>query len=183
MKVVTRDIGHGDDAIFTTLQHMKRLARRDARTPDVGVVASRIRTDCKKMYAHDEALYQTMLIKAAFTWVVDHITYKFDHEAVTTYKDVANPKSVEFLIAPRHLITIGEGDCDDMSTMLASILLALKIPVKFKIIAHKTRSYSHVYCEAYIEAINRWIPVDPVMGRDGWANEKGDVIRKNTYNV
>lgn len=182
-KKYVRDIGDGDEAVMKTLQHMKRLARRDAKTPDVGVLAEKIEREAAEH--KDPARYRIELIKGAFTWVVDNITYQYDHEHVLEHHDTDEPKNTEFLIAPVHLVGIGRGDCDDMSTMLASLLLRLGFKVKFKVIAHRRHAYTHVYVEvlAPTDKGERWIPMDPVMGMKGFANEKPDIIRKTTFNV
>jgi len=183
MKVVTREIGTGEEAIARTIDHMRRLARRDARTPDVRVVAERIQKQARQ-WSEDAKRYELELVRGAFDWVVDNITYQYDHEHVTEHADPVDPENTEFLIAPRHLTTINKGDCDDMSMMLASLLLALGFrKVAYKTIAHRSREYSHDYVEVALPESDITIPLDPVLGKDGFAHEKGSIIRKQLWNV
>lgn len=132
MKTVVRNIGTGDSAIMKTLEHMIRLARRDARTPDVKTLAKRLSVGCS---GSDRIQKDFCKVKAAFDWVVDNITYKFDHQHVTDWIEVDNPNTTEFLIAPKHQLGVLTGDCDDMSMMLAAILGAMGFQVKYKVIA------------------------------------------------
>lgn len=181
MKAITRDIGSGDEAIMETLSHMKRLTLRDATTPDVKALAAKIRKEVKADTSLSPEQQRLALVKGAFDWVVDNITYRFDHDAVSDHVDVKNPKNTEFVIAPKHLLTVLEGDCDDMSVMLASILLALGFEVNFKVIAWRSKDFTHVYIEVKLptDEGERWVPMDPVAGAKGFAWEKAPVLRKH----
>lgn len=184
-RIITRDIGTGDTAIRATLEHMKRLARRDAKTPDIKVVVEKIRSEAEP-FRDDPIRYRYELARAAFRWVVDNIDYRYDHEHINDHVTVADPMNTEFVMAPKHLVTIGQGDCDDMSTILASLLGAMGFSVQFKVIAHKSRHYSHVYLEGLVpnaDGQEVWMPMDPVLGYDGWGWEKPDIIRKDLLKV
>jgi transglutaminase-like putative cysteine protease len=183
MKTIVRNIGNGDQAIMKTLDHMIRLARRDARTPDVRTLAKKLSLSCK---LSDKIEKECCQVKSAFDWVVDNITYKYDHQHVTEWVDVENPNTTEFLIAPKHQLGVLVGDCDDMSMMLASILGAMGFNVKYKVIAWRGQEYTHVYVEVLmpnVEGEYRWIPMDPVAGKNGFAWEKSPVIRKHYVDV
>lgn len=183
MKTVVRNIGSGDAAIMKTLDHMIRLARRDACTPDVRTLAKNLSSQCS---GDNKADNEFCKVKSAFDWVVENITYKFDHEHVQDWADVDNPNTTEFLIAPKHQLGVLTGDCDDMSMMLAAILGAMGFKVKYKVIAWRGKEYTHVYVEVLmlnVEGEYRWIPLDPVAGEKGFAWEKAPVIRKHIVDV
>lgn len=183
MKTVIRNIGSGDAAIMKTLDHMIRLARRDARTPDVKTLAKKLSKGCN---SGDAAMREFCKVKNAFDWVVENITYKFDHQHVQEWVDVDNPNTTEFLIAPKHQLGVLVGDCDDMSMMLAAILGAMGFSVKYKVIAWRGQEFTHVYVEVLMpnaEGEYRWIPMDPVAGANGFAWEKSPVIRKHHVDV
>jgi len=183
MKTIVRNIGNGDAAIMKTLSHMIRLARRDARTPDVKTLAKRLSSNCT---SGDTIKQEFCKVKAAFDWVVDNITYKFDHQHVSEWADVPNPSNTEFLIAPKHQLGVLVGDCDDMSMMLAALLGAMGFKVKFKVIAWRGQEYTHVYVEVLMpnaEGEYRWIPMDPVAGKNGFGWEKSPVKRKYHVDV
>jgi transglutaminase-like putative cysteine protease len=183
MKTIVREIGRGDAAITKTLDHMIRLARRDARTPDVRTLAKKLSTHCEGM---TDVQKEFCKVKAAFDWVVDNIDYKFDHQHVTEWADVKNPATTEFLIAPKHQLGVLVGDCDDMSMMLAAILGAMGFKVKYKVIAWRGQDFTHVYVEVLMPNAAgeyRWFPMDPVAGNSGFAWEKSPVIRKKVVDV
>lgn len=183
MKTVVRNIGSGDAAIMKTLDHMIRLARRDARTPDVRTLAKKLASECAGQTQIEKEFCK---VKSAFDWVVENITYKFDHEHVQDWADVDNPNTTEFLIAPKHQLGVLTGDCDDMSMMLASILGAMGFQVKYKVIAWRGNEYTHVYVEVLMPNVDgeyRWVPMDPVAGSRGFAWEKSPVIRKHIVDV
>ena len=74
-------------------------------------------------------------------------------------KYINDPFAHELLIEPSKLLVIKQGDCDDKSMLLASLLLSIGIPTRFIAVKrpnHKT--FSHVYCEGYIDG--KWIPMD-----------------------
>jgi transglutaminase-like putative cysteine protease len=183
MKTLVRNIGNGDSAIMKTLDHMIRLARRDARTPDVKTLAKRLASSCT---SGDVNYQEYCKVKAAFDWVVDNITYRFDHQHVQDWIEVDNPNTTEFLIAPKHQLGVLVGDCDDMSMMLAALLGAMGFSVKYKVIAWRGQEYTHVYVEVLMPNADgeyRWVPMDPVAGKNGFGWEKAPVIRKHHVDV
>jgi transglutaminase-like putative cysteine protease len=183
MKTIVRDIGKGDSAITQTLDHMIRLARRDARTPDVRTLAKKLASQCS---GNDNVQREFCKVKAAFDWVVENIDYKFDHEHVTEWREVRNPNTTEFLIAPKHQLGVLTGDCDDMSMMLAALLGAMGFKVKYKVIAWRGHEFTHVYVEVLMpnaQGEYRWFPMDAVAGKNGFAWEKSPVKRKKTVDV
>lgn len=177
-KVVDKEYKYnGDEAIYFTLKEMKRLARRDANSAVVQRIAKSIKEKCK---GKDDLCRA----KAVFDYIYKNVKYKFDHELVVDYVETDNPEMVEFVSAPKYLLSeIFEGDCDDMSTSLASIYIALGMPVNFKIIAWKNNSFTHVYTEVMVKMEDGywWIPSDPVIKQ--FAFEKAPVKKAYVYRV
>jgi len=177
-KVVDKEYKYnGDEAIYFTLKEMKRLARRDANSNVVQRIAKAIKDKCK---GKDDLCRAN----AVYDYIFKNVSYKFDHELVVDYVDAKNPEAVEFFSAPKYLLSeIFEGDCDDMSTALASLYIALGMPVNFKVIAWKSDSFTHVYTEVMVKMEDGywWIPSDPVIKQ--FAFEKAPVKRAYVYRV
>lgn len=184
MKVKHRDIGDGDAAIDTTVSHMIRLTKRDAKSPVIQGVARSLmqeHADCGDMC-------DIAYVRAAFRYVVDNVKYKYDHEHIHDHiKGISDSRAmgIEFMIAPKHQIAqeIFAGDCDDMTMLLGSILMAMGFDIAIKVIAHKTHQFSHVYLLVHLPQRGFWTPLDPVLGNDGLMYEKPDVIRTKEYVV
>jgi transglutaminase-like putative cysteine protease len=163
---------HGVDVTVT--EHMTRLAVRDMTSREIVTIAGRIDAKCPAFgtRAGDECR-----LWAAFKAVVDTVTY------------VNDPDTAEHITAPKFLMTTHpEGDCDCMSTALASILMALGYPVRFKTIAWRGDDFSHVYLEVHVPSRFMWIPLDPVyqMPGDryhGFGQEKAPVLRAKLYPI
>jgi len=145
--------GTPDEIVKRTMQKMKELAIRDSTNPMIVNIAKEIKETCN-----------SCAIESAYNIIVKLITY------------VSDPVNEEYVRAPIHALREGKGDCDDMSTALASILLAKKIPVCFKAIAWRRYEYTHVYCLAYAKKLQKWIVCDPVIKKFG--KEKTGIKRE-----
>lgn len=160
-------LADGDAGIEETVRHMIRLARRDATDPAI-----------KKIVKGFDCCCDDCAVQDAFRYVVDNVPY------------IPDPKEHEFVVAPRYLAS-GQwpgGDCDDLSTLLATLLLALPTKrnrkVWMKTIAWRRWEYTHVYVMTELPSIGgKVIPLDPVMGHKGFGAEKQPVIRHKEYLV
>lgn len=101
-----------------TLTVMGRLAHQGATDPALRAAAADI-VRARGVSGHDRAGQ----IAALHEWVRDHITF---------VGDVAGTETVQ---APRVTLRLGIGDCDDLSTLLAALLLSIGIPADFRVIA------------------------------------------------
>lgn len=155
-----QDMIPGDRGVARTMEEMVRLVQTDVSDTKIRSVAAKLKK------ASIEAT-----IKATFDWLADNYTYHTD-----------GPD--EFLTSP--WITVRKAspykafDCDDMSMLLAALLGANGIDTAFKAIAWREtdppNQYTHVYLLAHIPA-KGWIPLDAVMGRDGYGNERAPIYR------
>jgi transglutaminase-like putative cysteine protease len=95
-------------------------------------------------------------VNAVFSFVRDHIRY------------VRDIHGVETLQTPLVTLDVQAGDCDDKSTLLATMLASIGHPTRFVAVGYeKPGSYSHVYVETRIGT--RWIPLDAtVLQPMGW---------------
>jgi transglutaminase-like putative cysteine protease len=85
-------------------------------------------------------------IIALFLYVRDVLRY---------VKDI---RGVETLHTPDQLLNFGQGDCDDKSILLASLLESIGHPTRFIAAAYRGGRFSHVYLETRIG--RKWLPLE-----------------------
>lgn len=108
-------------------------------------------------------------VLAIYHWVCRHIRYMRD------------PPGVELVKTPRQLLATKAGDCDDMATLLAAMLMLAGNSVRFAIAGFSAgESYSHVYVE--VMTPHGVIVVDPVANRDT-AKMLGDMRHRKVFPV
>jgi hypothetical protein len=79
-------------------------------------------------------------------FVRDHIRY------------VRDVRGVETLQTPTKTLELGQGDCDDKSTLTAALLESIGHPTRFIAVGFAPGSFSHVLLETKIG--NKWVPVE-----------------------
>lgn len=98
-------------------------------------------------------------ILALYAWVRQNIRYT---------RDIHN---VEYVKAPQRLIESGQGDCDDIACLLASLCMALGNECRFAVVGFEPNNPSHVFCQVAVrgraEGGNAkgeacWVTLDPV---------------------
>lgn len=96
-------------------------------------------------------------LTALFEWVRDHVRY------------TADVYGVEVLSNPWLTLQRRVGDCDDSSTLFATLAEAVGYPTRFVIAGYERPGYfEHVYVQAW--ALDRWIDADATEMRPlGWA--------------
>jgi hypothetical protein len=109
-------------------------------------------------------------VKAVYDWVVRNVPYKND------------PEGVERLTAPIHFVQRNQvgGDCDDMVMMICSLLSALGIKTRIKVLAWRRKEFTHVTCEAKING--NWVELDATMGQRGYDVKRIKTGKINTVN-
>jgi transglutaminase-like putative cysteine protease len=69
-----------------------------------------------------------------------------------------------------------QGDCDDFSMLLASLLVAAKVPVWFRAVAVDEREpwrWSHIYCKVFLKDERKFISLDVSHGKfPGWETNR-----------
>jgi hypothetical protein len=130
-----------------TAAHVARLIREGAADFYVRQKAIDILLSCRvapKDYAGE--------INALFRWVQRHVRYTKD------------PFHVEVLHAPRRMLELRAGDCDDMTILLGALLKSVGHPVRLVLTGPDARRpdlFSHIYLEAQCQG--DWIPLDATM--------------------
>ena len=81
--------------------------------------------------------------------------HKFVRDSIRYVKDIAGVETVQ---TPDITLEIGQGDCDDKSVLLASLLESIGHPTRFVAVGFRPGHFSHVLIETKIGA--RWIPLE-----------------------
>ena len=115
---------------------------------------------------------------------IDTITRMFRY-VVRTFPYVRDPNDSEFLTHPKHLIRKRSPytylDCDDLSMLLASLLLAGGFRVGYRVIAWRRPEYTHVFPVVFVN--NQWRPLDPVMKEAGLFNQRPVKYRQSDVEI
>ena len=95
--------------------------------------------------------------RTLFEYVRDHVRY---------VRDVLD---IETLATPARTLDTMSGDCDDQTTLLASLLESIGHPTRFVVTGYRAPGqYEHVYLQTWIQG--RWINCDPTEPNYfGWA--------------
>lgn len=155
LKVTLQEIPDGIPGIRATLVAMKKLAIEGKQSIPVRMLALSIVSGLpgKDFVAE---------IKSIHSWVRNNIRY---------VKDILD---VETLHTAEKMLEIRQGDCDDQSILIASLLGAIGHQTRFVAISMRPGKFSHVYTE--VKYRDKWLPVEttePVAA--GWqprAHEK-----------
>lgn len=140
----------GREGIKATLQIMSRMVRAAKKDPGVRELASMLIRDVPQYDRVGE-------VHALHAFVRDHIRYTNDI------------RGVETLQTPRVTLSTGVGDCDDKSTLLASLLEAIGRATRFVAVGiGEGTGYSHVLVEVRTGS-HRWVPLETIKPVEpGW---------------
>lgn len=140
---VLADLPPGEHGTATTLRLMSRYVRGFKTSGQVRETALALISGVRQKDYPGEA-------RAVFDWVRDHIRY------------VRDINGVETLQTPLATMELGAGDCDDKSTLLATLLESIGHPTRFVAAGYQEPGrYSHVYVESRLGA--RWVPMDATL--------------------
>lgn len=90
--------------------------------------------------------------------------FEFVRSRVRYVRDV---HEVETLTAPVFVLERMCGDCDDKSTLLASLYEAIGFPTRFVLAGYHGDAFEHVYLQVLVG--NTWVTADPTMNEAfGW---------------
>ncbi len=145
-------IPDGDAGIAATLHTMVALARQGKRDPGVIEVANALVRDLPQGDKFAE-------VKALHGFVRDNIRYT---------NDIGGLEPVELLRTCEATLTMGCGDCDDKSILLAALLCSIGRPARIVAVALRpSRHFSHVLVET--RRGKGWMPLETILDVDaGW---------------
>jgi len=150
-KYVLGFIPEGPDGIRITLEVMRRLAKQYKSAPEVRELAIALTNG---LDAEDWAGE----VSALFYFVRDQIRYVLDVNEVETVQ------------SPSDTLRLGAGDCDDKSTLLASLLESIGHPARFAALAFQPDNFEHVLVET--EMGRHWIALETTQPvAPGWYPE------------
>lgn len=91
--------------------------------------------------------------------------YEYVRDRIRYTRDISG---VETLQTPPVTMELEAGDCDDKSTLLATLLECIGHPTRFVATGYRApQAFSHVYVETLLGT--RWIPLDPTTDKPfGW---------------
>jgi len=133
--------------MYATLNAMAEAANLGKKDLDVRSLVEKICSGIAPGDYTSEAL-------ACYYWVCGHIRYLRDIH------------KVEFLKSPRRLLATGTGDCDDMATLLAAMLMSCGNEVRFVTVGFQNSSppaFSHVFLQ--VKTPHGWVSLDPVSNK------------------
>lgn len=137
------DLPEGEQGTAVTLRLMRSLVHRYKKAGEVRETALTLVAPVRQKDWVGE-------VNAIFEWVRDHIRY------------VRDIHGIETLQTPPVTMDVGTGDCDDKSTLLASLLESIGHPTRFVAAGYREpRNYSHVYVETRLGT--RWVPLDATL--------------------
>ena len=151
----------GPEGVYQTLKIMKHLTRMGKK--DIAIRSKAL--DLTRNLNQKDWLGE---VKNLHRFVRDHIRY---------IRDIRDVETVAF---PEITLELGQGDCDDKSVLLASLLESIGHPTRFIAVGFKPHNYSHVYLETKIG--NTWIGLETTEPVEvGW-QPKGVMARMEIFN-
>lgn len=103
--------------------------------------------------------------------------HRFVRDRIRYIKDIRGVETVAF---PDITLECAQGDCDDKSVLLASLLESIGHPTRFVAVGFKPGNYSHVYVETKIG--NSWVGLETTEPVEvGW-QPKGVLARMEVHN-
>ncbi len=134
-----------------TLRLMAQLTRRYRKTMPVRELALSI---VRSVGGHKNFRGQ---VAALQSWVKQNIQF------------VRDVRGVETIQSPEKTLEFSQGDCDDQSLLLASLLESVGIPARFvAVIVNPFGPFVHVYTEARLGRV--WFPLETT---ENWPAGKG----------
>jgi transglutaminase-like putative cysteine protease len=137
--VTLQAISDGPKGVNQTLRVMRQFTRAGKRHYPLRVLALSL----VKHNGHKDWFGEVRDIHA---YVRDTIRY---------VRDIVD---IETLATPQNTLEIGQGDCDDKSVLLASMLESIGHPTRFVAVGFTPGNYSHVLVETKIG--NKWIALE-----------------------
>ncbi len=156
-----QSIPHGPEGVYVTLRVMRSMVRQGKQN----IALRKKALDLTRGLDQKDWLGE---VKRLHRFVRDNIRYIRDIQGIET---VATPETT---------LELGQGDCDDKSVLLATLLATIGHPTRFVAVGFRPRHYAHVYVETKIG--NKWIPLETTEPVEvGWS-PKGVMSRMQIFN-
>lgn len=161
-----------DVSTMDTINQMKNLAVYSSQQTAIITVVQHLLLHLPNKFTNRD------IARLIWYYVHNSITFTEDEETLAKELGYWNDPNQELLIAPEVLISmpIPKGDCDDYSTLVASMLLSVRMPVWFITVAvdeDQPWRFSHVYVKTYLEDEGKFMVMDCSHGSfPGWETSK-----------
>lgn len=150
-------IPSGVSGTFSTLKLMWLLVRKGKTSLPVRQLALSLIADLKQKDFVGE-------IERLHRYVRDEIRYVKDINGVETLHDTD------------HILAYKQGDCDDKSILLASLLESIGHPARLKAIGYAPGQYCHVYVETLVG--RKYIPLETTEPVEmGWEPPREPILK------
>jgi transglutaminase-like putative cysteine protease len=150
-------IPSGVSGTFSTLKLMWLLVRK-------GKVSMPIRRLAQSLIADVQQKDFTGEVERLHRFVRDEIRYTKDINGVETLHDA------------EHVLAYKQGDCDDKSILLASLLESIGHPARLVAIGFNPGQYCHVYVETLIG--KKYVPLETTEPVEmGWESPRRPLLR------
>lgn len=155
-RATLRGLPPGPSGTVETLRLMRNMVRDAIRSP-----RQVVREKALQLVASLPPRQWFAQIRALHEFVRDEIRY------------VRDPVDLETVATPEKTLELRAGDCDDKSTLLAALLIAIGHPARFAALGFNRGPFSHVLVETQIrnsgEDARDWLPLETIIERDaGW---------------
>lgn len=124
------------DELDFRVKLLRKLIYEDINHPKVRILAQQITKGLNTNLGKSRAIYK---------WIKQNIHYVHDPDGLDVYT------------RPSRTIELGRGDCDDASSLFATLSGIVGIPVKLKVITQDKKVWSHIYPLALN---GKWLPYD-----------------------
>lgn len=141
-EALRQQLGVGFEVTPNTLKTMVRMVRK--YQSDLVVVRA-----ARQITANIPERSQRGNVEVLQRWVRDNIKYVMD------------PRNTEMIQTPPETLRIGMGDCDDKSTLLATLLESLGYQAGFCALGFNGHAFSHVI--ALVRMGQKMIPLETIL--------------------
>lgn len=132
-------IADGNEGVKQTLLLMSKLVKSGKKNLEIRTLAGNLTKALQQKHWLNEII-------SIQKYVRDNIRY------------VRDIRGVETIQTPDVTLKIGYGDCDDKSTLVASLLESIGHPTRFVAVGFNSGNLSHVFVETKIG--NKWMGVE-----------------------
>lgn len=164
-------LAQGDQGVVQTIDVIRQLVDDAVKDPKINVTAIEMVRRVADQFSRDD--------KAAAIYTAVANRWFYVEDPVGPF----GPK--ETLRAPRTLLQIWAGDCDDASVLIASLLGTIGIPSRLVTIAADPSSpndFSHIYPEAEIFP-GTWVAMDIARPGSAYGSAPSRFFRKRVWSL
>lgn len=155
-------LADGDAGVEQTIEVMRRLVIDGRSDPNIRHAAGTI---IRALDPRDIAGQA----RTIFEWVRENIRF------------VRDPAATELLQTPSITLRLGFGDCDDMSTLIASMLESVGIAAEFQTVGLASAEFDHVFVNAIINGAR--VPMDVARLDPQFGVTNTNVFRSHTWPI